>query len=170
MRRLAIAGVTAATLSACGSGAADTAAQEPNAAASSSTPNASQSTEAPAPAPDAMAILGQMQAEGLPITASLPITEANYPNNLIGRPGQYTSKVVFADERTGVAIDETAPSNDAGGSIEVFEDAQAAQGRSDYIQESLASLGPIAGTEYHYLSGTALVRVTGELVPTVATE
>ncbi|SES67589.1 hypothetical protein SAMN04488546_0078 [Geodermatophilus poikilotrophus] len=37
-------------------------------------------------------------------------------------------------------------------------------------QETLQSLGPIAGTEYHHLTGPILVRVTGELPPSVTTE
>jgi hypothetical protein len=62
------------------------------------------------------------------------------------------------------------PGNEGGGSIEVFADGADAQVRSDYIQETLQSLGPIAGTEYHYLAGPILVRATGELPPSVAAE
>lgn len=76
--------------------------------------------------------------------------------------------MVLADERSGVALDETAPSDDAGGSVEVFACAATAQARSDYIQKSLTALGPAAGTDYDYLTGTALVRVTGTLVPSAA--
>jgi hypothetical protein len=54
--------------------------------------------------------------------------------------------------------------------VEVFADAAAAKTRSDYIQRSLAALGPVAGTEYHYLSGPALVRVLGKLPPSMAAE
>ena len=52
----------------------------------------------------------------------------------------------------------------------MFADGADAHVRSDYIQETLASLGPIAGTEYHYLTGPILVRVTGELPPSVAAD
>ncbi len=96
------------------------------------------------------------------------ITETDDANNLIGRPGQYVSKVAFVDSRVGVPIDPAEPGNEGGGSIEVFADGADAQVRSDYIQETLQSLGPIAGTEYHYLAGPILVRVTGELAPSMA--
>ncbi len=62
------------------------------------------------------------------------------------------------------------PGNEGGGSIEVFADGADAQVRSDYTQETLQSLGRIAGTDYHYPAGSILVRVTGELPPSVAAE
>jgi hypothetical protein len=119
---------------------------------------------------DAAAVLQKLQAAGLPITDSVSITEDNDPNNLIGRPGQYTSKVVFADPRTGVALDKATPDNGSGGSVEVFADAAGAKTRSDYIQKALAALGPAAGTEYDYLTGSALVRVAGALRPSQAAQ
>ena len=76
--------------------------------------------------------------------------------------------MAFADSRLAVPIDPAEPGNEGGGSIEVFADAADAQTRSDYIQETLQSLGPIAGTEYDYLAGPIIVRVTGELVPSMA--
>ena len=119
---------------------------------------------------DAATALADLEDAGLPITDSAVITETNDANDLIGRPGQYVSKVAFADSRLGVPIDPAEPGNEGGGSIEVFADNADAQVRSDYIQEALQSLGPIAGTEYHYLAGPILVRVTGELPPSVAAE
>jgi hypothetical protein len=154
-----------ASLAACGGEDADSQTAEAPSASSSTTTEA-----APAERLDAAGVLGQLQAAGLPITGSVVITETNDLNNLIGRPGQYTSKVAFADQRTGVPVSETEPGNEAGGSIEVFADEATAQARSKYIQDTLAALGPVAGTEYHYLAGAALVRVTGELVPSVAAE
>lgn len=52
----------------------------------------------------------------------------------------------------------------------MFADDVDAQLRSDYMQKSLQGLGPVAGTEYHYLGGPILVRLTGELPPSVAAE
>src|SRR3712207_9573061 len=91
---------------------------------------------------DVATALATLKDAGLPITDSAVITETNDANNLIGRPGQYVSKVVFADDRVGVPIDQTEPGNEGGGSIEVFADEAAAQVRSDYIQKVLRSLGP----------------------------
>jgi hypothetical protein len=119
---------------------------------------------------DAGTALAELKDAGLPITDSAVITETNDANNLIGRPGQYVSKVAFADSRLGVPIDQAEPGNEGGGSIEVFADGADAQVRSDYIQQTLQSLGPVAGTEYHFLAGPVLVRVSGELPPSVAAE
>lgn len=171
MKRTILAIVVALTLTGCGGGDGE------EAAAPGSSGGSNSSSEPTGPAPvsdaapaDASAVLEQLMAAGLPISGSLVITETNDPNNLIGRPGQYVSKVVFADERASESLDENAPSNDAGGSVEVFTDAATAQARSEYIQAALAKLGPAAGTEYHYLAGRALVRVTGDLLPSVAAE
>jgi hypothetical protein len=159
-----VSAAVALTLASCGSDGAD----NQSTGASSSGPTTA--AEEPAEALDAPAVLAHLQAAGLPITSSVVITENNDPNNLIGRPGQYTSKVVFADERTGVAVSETEPSNDSGGSVEVFADEAAAQARSEYITRVQAEMGPIAGVEYQYLAGPALVRVTGDLPPSVTAD
>ncbi len=170
-RRLVITtiAVAAALTTSCSNGGSADQATPKSAAESTSSTAPSDAPLVAAPA-DAPVVLEDLIAAGLPITGNIVITEVNDPNNLIGRPGQYVSKVVFADERAGAPLDESAPSNDAGGSVEVFTDAAGAQARSDYIQRSLASLGPVAGTEYHYLAGTALIRVTGALVPSAAAE
>jgi hypothetical protein len=161
-----LAGLTLSALVGCGG--SDNAAESPSSGAATSHSGAA--AETTATSLDAPAILQKLQAAGLPITDSVVITETNDPNNLIGRPGQYTSKVVFADSRTGVPLDKAKPDNGSGGSVEVFADAAAAKARSDYIQKTLAALGPVAGTEYHYLTGTALVRVAGVLPPSQAAQ
>ena len=157
---------TAALTAGCSSNGAQTPAAE---ATNSSPATATVADASPgAEVVDAGAVLAELIAAGLPITDSAVVTESNDANNLIGRPGQHTSKVAFADGRVGTPIDQAAPGNEAGGSIEVFADDADAQARSDYIQQTLQRLGPIAGTEYHYLSGPVLVRVDGELVPSTA--
>jgi hypothetical protein len=162
-----LAGVTMGSLAGCGGSDDAAGSPTPSSAASTTSSAAAQPSVAN---PNAAAVLQKLQAAGLPITDSVVITEDNDPNNLIGRPGQYTSKVVFADERTDVPLDKAAPDNDSGGSVEVFADAAAAKTRSDYIQKTLAALGPVAGTEYHYLTGSALVRVAGALPPSEAAQ
>jgi hypothetical protein len=172
MRRTSVvvvlAGVTVGSLAGCGEGSNDAAGSSTASSSTAASSDSSAAAETTVVSPDAIAILEKLQAAGLPITDSVLITEDNDPNNLIGRPGQYTSKVVFADPRTGVALDEATPDNGSGGSVEVFADAAAAKTRSDYIQKSLAALGPVAGTEYDYLTGAALVRVAGALLPSEA--
>ncbi len=96
-------------------------------------------------------------------------TEESDPNNLLGRPGGYESKVNFADSRVkradviGTDKDDTG----RGGTVEVFADPRDAKERSEYIQ---SVSGGILGTEYHYLADGVLLRVTGNLPPTVAKE
>jgi hypothetical protein len=165
---LAVAGCL--TLAACGGSDQPSAAS--GATRSSSTTASTTGAAAPSSSAvmDAAAVLAKLKSAGLPITDSATVTEANDGNHLLGRPGQYVSKVAFADSRVGTPIDQADPGNDAGGSIEVFANASDAQARSDYIQQVLEKLGPMAGTEYHYLSGPVLVRVTGDLPPSAAKE
>jgi hypothetical protein len=105
-------------------------------------------------------------------TASLTLvyTADNDPNDLLGRPGGYTSKVAFADSR--ILPEETDGLPEAaierGGSVEVFADEQGARKRMEYIQAIAAGL-PLA-TEYDYVSGQILVRVSRELIPDQALE
>jgi hypothetical protein len=174
VRKTIIMTIAAATLTAgCGSGdSPETTARSTESRTSAA---ASDSATAAAPSPtaqavDAEAALAYLRDAGLPITDSAVITETNDANNLIGRPGQYVSKVAFADSRLGVPLDSAGPGNEGGGSIEVFADSDDAQVRSDYIQETLQGLGPVAGTEYHYLAGPVLIRVNGGLPPSVAAE
>ena len=56
---------------------------------------------------DAAAVLTELESTGLPITDSAAVTETNDANNLIGRPGQYVSKVAFADSRVGQPTEVT---------------------------------------------------------------
>jgi hypothetical protein len=91
------------------------------------------------------------------------------PNHLLGRPNGYTSKATFTDRRVAGGPGITSGSVDAGGSVEVFADADSAQRRQRYIQD-LQKASPILGTEYDYVSGATLVRVSGKLTPTQAAE
>src|SRR5690606_14641680 len=89
-------------------------------------------------------------------------TEDSDPNDLIGRPGGYVS---------AAAIDDDALDGDSGVSrgavIETFGSKAEAQDRSDYIQNALKEGGPAFGTEWHHLAGTALLRVSGDLKPSI---
>lgn len=126
-------------------------------------------TAAPTPtvvAPvDAEAATEAMRAANPEITAVTVYDENTDPNDLIGRPGQYTSAARITDGRAagGDGID-------AGAVVEVFATPEDAQARSTYIQEMLTELGPAFGTEWHHLQGTHLLRVSGSLVPSVNDE
>jgi hypothetical protein len=48
---------------------------------------------------DANEVVQRLEAEGMPIGESKAYSAENDPNELLGRPGQYTSKVIFKDTR-----------------------------------------------------------------------
>ncbi|MCQ8193897.1 hypothetical protein [Streptomyces rugosispiralis] len=62
-------------------------------------------------------------------TQNSTITAANDPNHLLGRPGQYTSKVTFADSRVQKADASGFKPGDVelGGAVEVFDNPAAAK-------------------------------------------
>ena len=53
--------------------------------------------------------------------------------------------------------------------MEVFASADAAAARQRYIQQ-VQKAAPFVGTEYSYVDGTVLVRVSGKLTPEQAAE
>ncbi|MEV8430956.1 hypothetical protein [Streptomyces chartreusis] len=97
-------------------------------------------------------------------------TEANDPNHLLGRPGGYTSKAAFSDSRIAAADVEGLDKDaiERGGSVEVFKTEDEAKSRAKYI-ETIAKSMPSA-TEYHYIVGGILIRVSNLLTPTQAKE
>ncbi|MEU2715355.1 hypothetical protein [Streptomyces sp. NPDC007205] len=111
-----------------------------------------------------------MQISGKVASAKLSgtVTAANDPNHLLGRPGQYTSKVTFTDSRIKASdVEGTQPGDvERGGAVEVFGSPSDAQVRAKYIQAVTKSLPAL--TEYDYVNGTALVRVSHDLTPTQA--
>ncbi|RIJ52221.1 hypothetical protein DZG00_05730 [Clavibacter lycopersici] len=113
----------------------------------------------------ASAIASAIKA-GVPTSGDIvQITEDNDPNNVIGRPTGYADAATLYDSR--VSCDELGA--ECGASIEIWGDPAAAQARMDYIQEILGST-TVLGTEYDYVRGNAIIRVTGELKPSEAAE
>lgn len=102
------------------------------------------------------------------VTKAVEVTEDNDPNNDIGRPGMYQAATVFYDSRAKCAPGETVHVS-CGAKIEVFETANDAQARMEYIQGITDSLGGLV-TEYNYVDGATLLRVSGELKPSAAEE
>lgn len=112
---------------------------------------------------DAKAIVDALAKNGMPISKIDVYTADNDPNKLLGRPGQYTSKVNFVDKR----VDE--PMNDSvdvinGGSVEVFANDQDAKQRFDYVSNIAKAGGMFA--EYDFLDGNVLLRLSHDLTPT----
>ena len=95
----------------------------------------------------------------------LVFTAETDPNKLLGRPNGYTSKASFTDSRVNSedVIDTREGAFDPGGSVEVFANEEAAQNRLKYIQAMTARVP--AFTEYGYVSGPVLMRVSKSLTP-----
>lgn len=95
-------------------------------------------------------------------------TESSDPNKLLGRPGQYLSKVSFTDSRIPASDVEGIKETDTlrGGGIEVFETAEQAKKRAESIEQITKGMPALA--EYHYVNGGVLVRVSHYLTPSQA--
>lgn len=114
---------------------------------------------------DADSAVQRIEKQVAEVTEAIAITEDNDPNDLIGRPNGYESGVILRDERG--ECDELGVT--CGAVLETWPDADAAQERSDYILGILED-SPALGSEYHYLDGATLLRVTGELTPSEAAD
>lgn len=119
---------------------------------------------------DASTALTQLAAKVPTAKLSGTVTAANDGNHLLGRPGQYTSKITFTDSRIKAADVEGAEKGDVtrGGSIEAFATAADAETRAKYVEAVTKSMPALA--EYDYVHGTVLVRVSHYLTPTQAGE
>jgi hypothetical protein len=159
MTRFALATVALLALGACSAPATTT-------SPATGTPTVAVSTSA-TPTPTAAAPRDATTLANLikqtTTTKILTIDENNDPNNKIGRPGGYTSAATLYDS-TVTCTDIGA---DCGATIEVYPTAAEAQARADYIQTILKA-SPVLGTEYDTPVGTALLRVTGIMKPSVA--
>lgn len=98
------------------------------------------------------------------------VTAENDPNHLLGRPNQYTSKVTFTDTRIKKTDLEGTGKGDVerGGAIEVFDSPANAAARAKYIQAVTKSMPALS--EYDYVHGTVLVRVSHYLTPAQASQ
>ncbi|MEU8844429.1 hypothetical protein AB0D97_35920 [Streptomyces roseus] len=130
---------------------------------------------APSPAPskavsDASSTFTAISAVVPPAALGETVTAENDPNHFLGRPHQYMSKITFIARRIpGEQIEGYTPGSvELGGSIEAFSNAADAQARHDYIQT--VTRGIPALTEYDYLHGTILIRVSRLLPPAQATD
>lgn len=98
------------------------------------------------------------------ITKTVKITEDNDPNGDIGRPGKYSQAVSVYDSRT--ECDEPLDIT-CGAKIEVFDSKGDAEARSKYILDALKAV-QMLGSEYHYINGASLLRVSGDIKPSQA--
>lgn len=96
-------------------------------------------------------------------TKIVVLTEDTDPNDLLGRPNGYTSAAVAFD---GTLDPCSKPGVDCGLTIEVWPSPEEVTRRAEYIQGALKA-APMLGTEYHAPRGTALLRGSGKLKPSV---
>jgi hypothetical protein len=115
---------------------------------------------------------GEPQVSAKVTTAKLSgtVTAANDPDHLLGRPHQYTSKVTFTDTRIKASDVEGTSKGDVsrGGEIEVFGSPTDATARAKYIETVTKAMPAL--TEYDFVHGTVLVRVSQYLTPVQAGE
>nr|WSW58057.1 hypothetical protein OG513_05435 [Streptomyces sp. NBC_00998] len=133
-------------------------------------PAAASSSSVAQPAADAATAFKKIAAAVPSATGSTPVTADNDPNHLLGRPGQYTSKITFGDSRIKPADTQGLEPGDVqlGGAIETFASNTEAQARATYIQAATKALPTL--TEYDYVHGIHLIRVSHYLTPTQAEE
>jgi hypothetical protein len=152
------------TVVACGGAATSTATLTPTVSpAATSTPIP---TPTAAPALTASSVYSALQAAGLPVSRLIVYTAATDPNHLLGRPGGYLSKCAWSDSRVPAADTAGLSPGDIGfgGGVEVFSTAAEATARAEYIATAEAAV-PLVGSEYDYLAGPVLVRVSQYLTP-----
>lgn len=158
---------------ACGGGGNETAAppvQAPSAPAAFSAAPAAP-TEAPATESITGAdVMKKLAAAGLPVTLTVDYDETTDPNKQLGRPNGYIDKVAFTDSRIKPddVLDSDEGSVELGGGVEVFASEREAQTRADYIKTVTA--GTPALTEYGYVKGGVLLRLSHQLPPVQAAE
>lgn len=161
---LSVTTLTAALLlTGCGSG-------DESAGAASSDPSASASPSASeqAQSPETAAAVAESVTEAVDSATDVTeITEDNDPNDLIGRPNGYSAAAVITDEGGESGQDLGI---DTGATVEQWGSESDAQGRSDYIQEIQKEGDGLLGSEWNYVHEEFLLRVSGELTPSVADE
>ena len=116
---------------------------------------------------DAASVVATLKAAGLPIGDSAAYTAATDPNALLGRPGQYVSKVNFWDSRVQRSSPNEITPGD-GGSVETFANTTDAAARLKYVT-ALAASAPLFN-EYDYQVGTVVLRLSHFLTPDQATQ
>ena len=121
---------------------------------------------------DATGTANQIKAGVSTVIKVVTLTEANDANNLIGRPNGYTSAAVLYDNAVAVGNgdkcdDFGGPGVDCGATVEVWSSNADANARAKYIQ-TLQKGSAMLGSEWDYIGGGVLVRVSGKLKPSEA--
>lgn len=104
----------------------------------------------------------RLVAAGLPITDIVVVTEETDDNQMLGRPGQYTSKIYFIDERHRGEGFEPSEQN----SIEVFGSEEDANRRREHVQGVIDEMPMF--NQYIIQSGPAVLRLDKAITPSEA--
>lgn len=125
-------------------------------------PTGTASEAAPeAPAPETAAqVADALGKQGIALQNVVVLDEKTDSNNLLGRPGQYTSKVFFHDARHPKTPES---GDDFEGTVEMFATPADAKKRHDYIEE--VTSGVPMFVQYQILRGNVLVRLPKAFTP-----
>ncbi len=113
-------------------------------------------------------VVSGLSDAGLPVQSTVVFTAETDPNGMLGRPGGYDSKAAWADERIDDVVGAAEGDVRLGGGVEVFTSRSDAVERGTYIQTVTGAGVAFLGTEYDYVSGPVLLRLSGELTPSQA--
>lgn len=135
----------------------------------STTPTASPiPTTAPTPTPyaelvDAGNLLNQLKEVNSNVGTIVVYTAETDGNQLLGRPGYYTSKASFEDLR----IEQyDVANNPKGGTVEVFDNDEDCNSRYEYLSSMQdPSLGAFGVTQYIYKYDQAIFRIEYDITP-----
>jgi hypothetical protein len=176
MRRTSAVVLLLLTLTACGGSSENanssaTATSTPTSNPSPSTTSEVVASANPAPlAPvDDLGVIAKAMQKSLPdVVDTVVMTENNDVNNLIGRPGQYDAGVFLASKAMGCTSDYNELDTACGAKLERWPTPAAAKARMKDIQKKLRTYG--LGAEWDYLGGRVLLRVSGDIKPSLATK
>lgn len=104
------------------------------------------------------------------VGAIIVYDENTDPNKILGRPNEYISKVSFQDKRVNQYGETKFSTENAprGGIIETFASETDTQRRKKYLETLTANIGALS--QYMYVKGTYILRLTTDLTPTQAKE
>ncbi|WP_045876331.1 hypothetical protein [Pseudofrankia sp. DC12] len=131
----------------------------PTAAATATPPAATAPSALTGLTAEAVAI--KLAGAGLPLRTVAVYTADSDPNQLLGKPGGYTSKIEFTDARTGVnpaGVTSQDPV-EIGGSIEVFATAAGAGGRLQQLRQITAAGGQLT-QEFDFQRDAVVLRIS----------
>jgi hypothetical protein len=108
-------------------------------------------------------VLEAFKNGGVPVENEVIYTAESDPNNLLGRPHQYTGKASWNDKRADKHL-----KGDPNMTVEVFANAEEMESRRNYTESVTKGIAPLA--QYQFTHKNALLRLHHQLTPTQAAE